>query len=635
MQSFYKFAVIVVISLFSLSACSSDDKTEQTGPATIEQPKVSVREVTTTGFKLRWDAVEGADTYTFTLDGGEESSTTGCEISFSDLKRQTEYVVAIKACPLDQTRYEASAYTYVHVITDDIEQLPKPKVTLGSAYASRTVISWSEVPEADAYEFSIGGTTAVTEGRQISFTNLAKSKQYTFSIRALTSDATRFNDSEVEELVFTTSAEDTPPIVIVPINVVSDAVAFDIYATSEVTYYYDIVTAATFARYTDEQIVSAYQQYAVEYAQSQGITFELAMASLLKSGVSELQQMNLTPELSYVIFAFGMDLKGNITSGLVSTPFKTTADGYSDGPNYGGSSWFKQSFYLTNAYAGAGTNWTNSIFNFWQGSDVVKVYYLVASTKTFIKTFPDVNDVRAISEALKNPYYELADGFLPLINGTTGYSGITSANMGTSYTMATLAISSSGEETLCVNSVTTKTSMTSTTWFLTNAVKNPNYGPTYNTFAGTMQGVDVVSCRYVVFQSAALEGVETSRYAQIVAQQGYDVPGGYIPSINGNGFALVFGEDSGVQPETGYTFIATAVNSVGDKNTNWATVTTDPMTRGAAGRSTAVRMERLGQGSVVPDLDNFIFKLETTPLPADARAESDHWTIIHNKQILN
>lgn len=56
------------------------------------------------------------------------------------------------------------------------------------------------------------------------------------------------------------------------------------------------------------------------------------MASMLKSGTQSLQMTGLTPELSYVIFAFGMDLRGNITSNLSSTQFKTTADGYSAGP---------------------------------------------------------------------------------------------------------------------------------------------------------------------------------------------------------------------------------------------------------------------------------------------------------------
>ena len=129
-------------------------------------------------------------------------------------------------------------------------------------------------------------------------------------------------------------------------------VEFNVYASSDETYFYDVIPATLFVKNTPEEIIAAYQEYALEYAQQQGISIQLAMASLLKSGTQTIQVKGLTPELSYVAFAFGMNLKGQITRGLSSVQFKTTSDGYSDGPNYGGSDWFKQSFYITNAYAG-------------------------------------------------------------------------------------------------------------------------------------------------------------------------------------------------------------------------------------------------------------------------------------------
>lgn len=647
MKTFYRYAAVAAVSLFCLSACSSDDTEEQPGSAMIGQPQVTVRDVTTNGFTLRWNKVDDADTYNFTLNGGEASSTTACEVTFSDLEREKEYVVAVRACPFDAARYQASSYTYVHVITDEIERLPSPKITLGSSYSTRTIISWSDVPEAEAYEFTIAGQTFTTPLRQASFTSLGRDETYTFSLRALTGDASRFTDSEPAELQFTTSSDDVPAILIAPTEVISDAVAYDIYATSDVTYFYDVVPAATFVKFAPSDVVLAYQEYAISYAQelseNKGVDFTLAMASLLKAGTQSLILKGLYPEMSYVVFAFGMDLQGRITTDLSYTTFKTTADGYSDGPNFGGANWFRQSFYISNAYAAMGYDWTNSVFTYWEGADVTKVRYRTLATSTFRQLFPDVNDTESIKLFLKddNYAYQLADNLLPTVNSSTGYTSITGASMGISYTTAALATSSSGEETLCVNSVTTKTDPTSRAWFLARAIKNANYGPTHNTVAGAMTGVDVATCRYAFFEAAALTGIPTSLYPQVVEQYGNNIPSQYIPSINGNGFALVFGESAGIEPETEYVFLSTAVNLVGDKLTKWASVTTDAAP--AAGGNSAARKTRaaqpapLGQspaGTVVPDLDRFIYPMEAIALPADAVAEGDHWTIIHNKQIL-
>lgn len=101
------------------------------------------------------------------------------------------------------------------MLTDDLEQLPQPKITLGSAYASKTVISWTEVPEAELYEFSVdGGEVSTTRNRTVILSKLDKGRTYSFSVRAMTSDATRFTNSEAAQLSFVTSDADVPPLVI-------------------------------------------------------------------------------------------------------------------------------------------------------------------------------------------------------------------------------------------------------------------------------------------------------------------------------------------------------------------------------------------------------------------------------------
>ena len=451
MKTFYRYAALVAGSLLGLCACSSDDDVSEKGGTTpLPQPQVMVSDLTTTGFSLRWEAVEGAGSYVYTFNGGDETTLTDCRVAFGELERQKEYVVAVKAVPRFRDENSESAYSYIHVLTDDLEQLPQPKLTLGCAYASKTLISWTEVPETTLYEYTVDGKTYTTSERMVTLSNLAKDRAYTFSLRAMTSDATRFTNSEPAELPFTISAYDFPALLISPKLIISDGVEAAVYAASDETYFYD-------------------------FAQKQGISIQLAMASLLKSGTKTIQVTGLTPELSYVAFAFGMDLKGQITRGLSYTQFKTTSDGYSAGPNYGGSDWFRQNFYITNAYLGlTGYGWTNSVWTNWHGEDVTKVRYRTLRTSLFMQQFPDVNDKKAIADFLNDDRYgyQLDESLLQMISTTDGYTSITAASAGTSYTLITLAVSSSGEETLCVNSVTTKTSATAATWFTVSGLKN-------------------------------------------------------------------------------------------------------------------------------------------------------------------
>ena len=594
MKTFYKYAAFAAAALAGLCACSSDDDAAETGSGLqpVAQPQIIVSDLTTTGFTLRWEAVDDAGSYVYTFDGGSETSTTGCRLEFNSLERQKEYVVAVKACPRDPAEYTESPFTYIHVLTDDLEQLPQPKITLGSAYASKTVISWTEVPEAELYELS-----------------------------------------------FVTSDADVPPLVIAPTTIISDAVAFDIYASSDETYYYEILPATTFAKYSPEELMTAFQTYIVEYAKKQGISLQLAMASMLKSGTQSLQMTGLTPELSYVIFAFGMDLRGNITSNLSSTQFKTTADGYSAGPNYGGSDWFTQRFYITNAYlALTGYGWTNSVWTHWKGDDVTDVRYRTLTTKLFNQVFSDPYDQQAIAAFLKDPNYGVQ--FNPellsaTVNSADGYNGLTEGvSAGTSYTLLTLATSSSGAETVCVNSVTTKTSTAAAAWFAAAASTNANYGPTHNTVAGVMKGIDIATVRYAIFKQSALANVSTDNYPAVIEEFGHDLKEEYLPYINGNGFAILFTGESGVTPETTYVFMATATNTVGDKVTKWGSATTSAAPDAARAKAQAATRTdeplRSPAGKPIANPEKFIYPMESVQLPAGAKPEGDLWTIIHN-----
>ena len=644
MKAYFKYATVLAISLLGLWSCSSDDETQEAsgGKTPVAQPQIIVHDLTTTGFTLRWEAVNDAGGYIYTFNGGSETSITECRIAFNELERQKEYVVAIKAIPRDKSENTESAYTYVHVLTDDLEQLPQPQVTLGCAYASKTIITWSEVPETALYEYTIGEESYTTSERIVTLGGLKKGEAYTFSVRAMTNDATRFSNSEATQLPFTTSTDDIPALIVIPTTVISDAVAFNVYANSSETYYYDVVPVSTFMKFSSEQIMSLYQESIIEFAKKQGISLQLAMASVLKSGTQEIQVTGLTPELSYVAFVFGMNLKGQITTSLFSTRFKTTADGYSDGPNYGGSAWFSQKFFISNAYLPlTGYGWTNSVFTTWKGESVTDIRYRTLSAKIFNQVFPDPYDKQALAAFLKDPDYGLQfnpELLAATVNSSNGYEGITNASAGTSYTLLTLATSSSGEETLCVNSTTTKTSQEAVSWFMARAVTHPNYGPVHNTVAGAMQGIDIASTRYVIFKAGAIKDVPTSQYAALVEMYGHDVDEQYIPYINGGGFAIIFPEEVGIEPQQEYTFIATAVNIAGDKLTKWGSVTTGaaPAEAGPTARTRSAAAGKLSSpvGQPIANPERFIYPMEVEQLPAGARPEGDLWTLIHNMQIL-
>ena len=200
--------------------------------------------------------------------------------------------------------------------------------------------------------------------------------------------------------------------------------------------------------------------------------------------------------------------------------------------------------------------------------------------------------------------------------------------------LLTLATSSSGAETVCVNSVTTKTSTAAAAWFAAAASTNANYGPTHNTVAGVMKGIDIATVRYAIFKQSALANVSTDNYPAVIEEFGHDLKEEYLPYINGNGFAILFTGESGVTPETTYVFMATATNTVGDKVTKWGSATTSAAPDAARAKAQAATRTdeplRSPAGKPTATPEKFIYPMESVQLPAGAKPEGDLWTIIHN-----
>lgn len=624
---------IAFILFAAILAACTENLQPATETAALTTPEVRVSELNSTSFSLEWGIVYGANKYCYTFED-KEGELTERSLTFSDLTPGQEYNVTLRAvCDSLDLPYIESQPVIVNVTTPAIEKLESPQITVGSNYASKTIISWSVVPGAGYYKYSIDGIEGTTAENRVVLTNLKKSTAYTFTLRALPADESQNSASEDVSVDITTSESDVPAMIVIPTDVVSDALAFEVFATNNTTYFYDVVPAYVMHNFTEEQVIDAYKTSIVNYAKSQGISLQLAMAAILKSGSGQYTMTDLISNMSYEVIIFGMDYHGNVTTNLYRLQMKTTEVGYSSGPNFGGASWYKQRFYLSNDYSAIlGTDWTNSVWTNLKGRGVRSVRYRLLPTTTFERLFPKPYDHNAIKDFLKDPLYsyELAPSYVELVNTDSGHNSVTQCYPGVSYTMASLATSDADEEVLSVNSITTKVSKENKVWFNLSAMTNEKFGETHNCFAAVMRGVQLKSIRFVAFNTAALEGIPTSAYPKLVADKGRDLTDVHVKAANENGLAILIN----AEPSTSYTALATAESVVGDIVTVSSTVTTT-----AAPEGSRVAMQEISQSDIMRD-----YRVVALDLTIDGHdmgmpvtisdAEPDLWTIIHNMRIL-
>lgn len=620
---------LLILTIISL-ACGTKTVLQET-QTELKTPEVKVSELYPTYFTLEWGIVYGATKYRYSF-GDNSQEITERSITFTDLQPGQEYNLKLWALS-DSLAYKESQAVLVNVTTPQIQQLDAPQISLGSNYASKTIISWSMVPGAASYEYEIAGIKASTSENRVILTNLSKSSDYTFTLRALPLDETQFSASETVSITVETSENDVPAMIVLPSDVVSDALAFEVFATNNTTYFYDVVPAYVMHNFSEEEVINAYRTSITEYAKSQGISMQLAMASVLKYGSGQYIMKDLVSNMSYEIIIFGMDYQGNVTTNLYRLKMKTTEVGYSAGPNFGGSSWFNQRFYLSNDYAAIlGTDWTNSVWTKLTGKDVASVRYRLLPTTTFERLFPKPYDKEAIKEFLQDPLYsyELAPSYVELINSEMGHNSVTQCYPGVSYTMATLATSASDQESLCVNSITTKVSMENKVWFNLSAQTNEKFGNTYETFAAIMRGIQIKSIRFVIFKTESLKGISSSLYPKLVEDKGKELTQQHINAVNSSGLALLIEAD----PLTSYTALATAESVVGDIVTLSATVSTSAAPQASsAPRRMSSDLEPINDYRIVP-LDLSVDGHDMAIPVAIPAQEDDLWTIIHNMRIL-
>lgn len=628
MKKIVSFAALV-LSLVMASSCAKESNGEAAGKK-LAAPEIKIAALGPTSFSIKWSRVEGAAQYEYFFEDAKVTTDTTA-LSLTDLKEGTEYTLSVTALPREGSADTQSEPAYINVVTTLVQPLPAPVVTLGCAYASKTVINWSSVNGAGSYSYTLGGQKGTTKGTRLEFNNLKASESYTFTVKALSADATLSADSAESSLQFTTEGEDIPAIIISPSGTGADYATFDVFAMPDVTYYQDMIPTTSLIKFTEEEIIKTYSEAIIKYAQSQSVSFPLAMASALKAGSQSFKIGGLVSELSYNIIAFGMDVRGNVTTGLYTKPVKTARTGYSDGPNFGSCPWLTQEVYMDKQYAATlGLNLTNSFFTRWRGDNVVSIRYRAFPTATFLKAFPTL-DEKLIKDILSTPgyYTEVGEALLSLVNDKDGLMKVTQCEAATSYTVAALARNASGEEALLVNSIGTKSISDEKTWFITSLGVNENHGPTSEKIIASFMGVNIVGVRYGLFMTDNITEIQKEHYAQLVEKYGHDIDEDQVAHVNDGGLGLICKAD----PNTSYTLIATATNTAGDKITKYSVGSTTPAatTPSAIGRS-SVRSNptaiHYGIFDVIPGMEG---RTVTEQMPF---SEDELWREIHNQKLL-
>ena len=89
--------------LLGFAACSDSDSGDDgdNNGTQLAAPVLAQSSVEETAFSVTWQAVEHANVYAYSLNGGTEATTSETSARFSDLNPGTEYTVTVKALSTD------------------------------------------------------------------------------------------------------------------------------------------------------------------------------------------------------------------------------------------------------------------------------------------------------------------------------------------------------------------------------------------------------------------------------------------------------------------------------------------------------------------------------------------------------
>ena len=107
--------MLLALAAIAVTGCGKDDdKPNNPDAAALATPELSVdaASVTATGFTVTWNAVENAGSYVYTVDNGQQKSTTAPRATLTGLAAGA-HTVKVKAVPSDTYTYKESAWATI------------------------------------------------------------------------------------------------------------------------------------------------------------------------------------------------------------------------------------------------------------------------------------------------------------------------------------------------------------------------------------------------------------------------------------------------------------------------------------------------------------------------------------------
>lgn len=570
-KTIYRFLWVALCIAATLS-CAKEEVLE---PQRLPEPKVMVSDLGNTSFKVSWDAVTDAGSYTYTFNGGEEITTKDRSVSFAELQPNTEYVFAVRTDAGINGNHTASGYVTLHVVTDERGVLEKPEPELVAAYKSRTIFTWKAVRGADSYEYEVGDYTGVLTSCSVDLSGFEGSTEYVFRIRAVSHD--EYTDSSpYAELTFTTRPDDDdiPQIIMDIRETGSDYTRFNIYAVPDFRYLYFAVPASYFVGHSDEEVQNTYLGYVLEAIEDAGYTIEAGISYYASFGSATYTEYPLYPEMSYYVVAFGIDAKGKITTPLYKMPAKTLANSTPSEPDVPGPDWFTQRLYH-------GTfgqyNPSNCLFLGWAGQDVASMKYILTSTSSFNNFFGgSVENFRAYVEENGEA---LDEENLARLN-SEGLATRIALDAATSYTLGGLAAKADGTAAFAVSTLATKATSTTYDWLFLN-LGTAEGQPSESVLAGRVSigfdpeeslNLQLGGGRYYFCKSSEIAGMLVSEIPGIIAGKGTDFTESQIEMINMTGSVDM--SFTSLEPGTSYSLLVSVTSVNGDEVTRYMSAST-------------------------------------------------------------
>lgn len=178
-------------------------------------PALQLSDVGTNGFTVRWNAVENAASYQYSVNDSPALSLTETYITLTQLTASTEYTVTVRAIPAqwDETVFVPGEWAQIKAVTNDLIVLQAPVLKTENILADQFTVKWNEVEHAGLYMVSLDeGEFKSVETNAVTFTNLSTVTTYKVRVKAVPvqSQTSTYKESPLSEISVTTKQGESP-----------------------------------------------------------------------------------------------------------------------------------------------------------------------------------------------------------------------------------------------------------------------------------------------------------------------------------------------------------------------------------------------------------------------------------------